>query len=940
MIFGIFQFTSIFQKRNKNGTNDLNSILLISPPHPQLEQMIFTESQTQNELTQSIDDFDFSQSQNQHSQQCPDSPIDPLTIPWGRLVPQAQGQKGQHVENHDASYDFLPKHALQNVGSATRSRSITARLKIDMELDLASPSATSNRSAGATTTKTKGALQLHTPPMNSKQDIDFIGLKNIKPYDRFNEYLIGRSNKCNIVAKRTMPKPHEDEKKRSVRKVIHSIISNTHCRIFCLLKSYSIADSTNGSTLDMEVYIEDSSGNGTIVNNTTLLKRNERRILHTGDTICLLNPKIVRKKVKDVVLQKELLDCYSFVFINIYQTHQQQHQQQQKHENVDEHIDGNEMNVTPFISKVGLFSDIGVHTSNLNNRKRGLVDVRSTNSRSIQRHTPLHAIGSSSAKKHPHKALRMDMPPPEKKRRISSGKVKETRTIEQEYDLREEIGSGTCGQVRRAIHRASGVVVAVKVIAIGNSGGRNRTFGVSKEGIIDPTIRAEASILQDLNHPYIVKLLDFFIHPGQAVYLVMELLHGGDLFDRIVSKGRYSEIESRRVMRRMLAAVHYLHQDRDIVHRDLKPENILCSSRSDDVTVKLTDFGLAKSITEDGLKTFCGTPLYFAPEVLRRRNTVAGSGRYGKEADMWSLGVILYILICGAPPFDANASVDDTAAASRVSFSGSIWNSTSKSAKDLILKLLTAEPSERISVVDACSHEWIMTPDGDTHAYPLDDPVVLKITGKIRSKSEEQLKTPVDKMSPPAPQSVLGSESVEESITIRQSASGDLSEYREDKSLQTSRSEVETVAEEEVDNNARRMETVSPNQSANFPTPFKHQALANRTQSKREPIFSFVKQLPIDGNNQRSNSSDEKETNNKNGQVSDDECRKLKLNSPAGAATGGDGEETERLLAQQNPRLSNTDSSTTRSSEAAASSNIQHKQKGKQTTLSSFFEKI
>jgi hypothetical protein len=148
------------------------------------------------------------------------------------------------------------------------------------------------------------------------------------------------------------------------------------------------------------------------------------------------------------------------------------------------------------------------------------------------------------------------------------------------------------------------------------------------------------------------------------------------------------------------------------------------------------------------------------------------------------------------------------------------------------------------------------------------------------------------------------------------------------------------VAEEEVDNNARRMETVSPNQSANFPTPFKHQALANRTQSKREPIFSFVKQLPIDGNNQRSNSSDEKETNNKNGQVSDDECRKLKLNSPAGAATGGDGEETERLLAQQNPRLSNTDSSTTRSSEAAASSNIQHKQKGKQTTLSSFFEKI
>jgi serine/threonine protein kinase len=92
--------------------------------------------------------------------------------------------------------------------------------------------------------------------------------------------------------------------------------------------------------------------------------------------------------------------------------------------------------------------------------------------------------------------------------------------------------------------------------------------------------------------------------------------------------------------------VHYLHEERGIVHRDLKPENILVVDRQSDVNIKLTDFGVAKNMTSEGLKTFCGTPQYFAPEVLRRHNTVKGAGRYGKEIDCWSIGVILVSGVC------------------------------------------------------------------------------------------------------------------------------------------------------------------------------------------------------------------------------------------------------------------------------------------------------
>jgi serine/threonine protein kinase len=287
----------------------------------------------------------------------------------------------------------------------------------------------------------------------------------------------------------------------------------------------------------------------------------------------------------------------------------------------------------------------------------------------------------------------------------SASETSVDRRIETFYDIREVLGDGTSGQVRRAIHRQSGEERAIKIISV------RRHVDVS-------IMEREVKLLQSLDHPYIVKLIDVFVRHGVAMYLVMELVRGGDLFDSIVDKQRYSAVEARRTIRRLLSAVHYLHHDSNIVHRDLKPENILCTSPTQ---VKLADFGLAKIVKEDGLKTFCGTPAYFAPEVLQRRHTVTGQGRYGKPADMWSLGVILYILLTGKPPFDPDMEESSKPFDVNFELDGNIW-SEMPSAKELVQQMLLLDPKQRCTVRQACDHSWVNIDDGDTHRHPLEDP--------------------------------------------------------------------------------------------------------------------------------------------------------------------------------------------------------------------------
>jgi hypothetical protein len=143
------------------------------------------------------------------------------------------------------------------------------------------------------------------------------------------------------------------------------------------------------------------------------------------------------------------------------------------------------------------------------------------------------------------------------------------RRVELDYDIRDLLGTGTVGQVRRAIDRKTGVERAVKIIHLNR---KPNNLDHSNSSNSTAIFQAEAALLQGLDHPYIVKLIDYYISPS-AVYLVFELCVGGDLFDRIVQKTKYPEVQARRVMRRLLAAVYHLHEEKQIAHRDLKPEN-------------------------------------------------------------------------------------------------------------------------------------------------------------------------------------------------------------------------------------------------------------------------------------------------------------------------------------------------------------------------------
>lgn len=300
------------------------------------------------------------------------------------------------------------------------------------------------------------------------------------------------------------------------------------------------------------------------------------------------------------------------------------------------------------------------------------------------------------------------------------------RHIEDDYVIGDEIGKGMSGVVYLCTHRTSGLQCAVKIID-------TKKFGLAP-GLSPAELREEAQIMKTLNHPSIIKIHDTY-ETNHVIYIVMELVRGGDLFDSIVVRGRYTEEQARDTMTQIFSAVQYLHNN-DIIHRDLKPENILlmepdggggsvvpgASPVDKGNQVRITDFGLAKKTTQEGLKTFCGTPQYFAPEVLKRRSSVTGAGRYGKAADMWSLGVILFILLSGTFPFDEDALFDQIAGA-QYNMNGVEWYHVSQGAKNLISSLMTLMPHERLTISQAVQHPWLcggtVSADGGEHCAPV-----------------------------------------------------------------------------------------------------------------------------------------------------------------------------------------------------------------------------
>ena len=225
-------------------------------------------------------------------------------------------------------------------------------------------------------------------------------------------------------------------------------------------------------------------------------------------------------------------------------------------------------------------------------------------------------------------------------------------------------------------------------------------------------IKEEASILQSLNHPNIIKLLDFYEEPN-SFFIVTEKVAGGELFDRIVQKECYNEKTARDVMKAILNAVDYMHR-KGIAHSDLKPENLLMVSRDNDAVLKLADFGFAARCDDDANNGFgnlskqCGTPSYVAPEILLRFP-------YGTKADMWSVGIILYILLAGYPPFieDAYPELFGKIIQADYEFEEEYWESISSDAKDLVRSLLEVNPKKRLSAKEALNSKWINSNDCD-----------------------------------------------------------------------------------------------------------------------------------------------------------------------------------------------------------------------------------
>lgn len=261
--------------------------------------------------------------------------------------------------------------------------------------------------------------------------------------------------------------------------------------------------------------------------------------------------------------------------------------------------------------------------------------------------------------------------------------------VEKKYKIGKTLGTGNFSVVKRCTDKETGKEYALKII--------DKKMVEGKEEMIE----TEIAILKKVKHKNVISMVEAFDTP-EKLYLVMDLATGGELFERIVNKGSYTEADASTLVRSICEAIAYLH-DQDVVHRDLKPENLLFSTPDEDATIMITDFGLSKLVNDATyLTTACGTPGYVAPEVLRQKG-------YGRAVDLWSLGVITYILLCGYPPFydEDQASLFETILRGKFDFHAEYWGSISTSAKDLITKLLTVEPSKRLTAREALAHPWV-----------------------------------------------------------------------------------------------------------------------------------------------------------------------------------------------------------------------------------------
>ncbi|KAM4795173.1 calcium/calmodulin-dependent protein kinase type 1G [Rhinophrynus dorsalis] len=264
---------------------------------------------------------------------------------------------------------------------------------------------------------------------------------------------------------------------------------------------------------------------------------------------------------------------------------------------------------------------------------------------------------------------------------------KQTNNIRDTFVFMEVLGSGAFSEVFLVKQRSTGQHFALKCI---------KKVSSSR----DRSLENEIAVLKKIKHDNIVTLEDIY-ESSSHFYLVMQLVSGGELFDRILERGVYTEKDASNVIRQVLSAVKYLH-DNGIVHRDLKPENLLYLTPDENSKIMITDFGLSKMEETGIMSTACGTPGYVAPEVLAQKP-------YSKAVDCWSIGVITYILLCGYPPFyeETESKLFEKIKEGTYEFESPFWDDISKSAKEFISCLLEKDPKKRYNCESALKHPWI-----------------------------------------------------------------------------------------------------------------------------------------------------------------------------------------------------------------------------------------
>ena len=312
---------------------------------------------------------------------------------------------------------------------------------------------------------------------------------------------------------------------------------------------------------------------------------------------------------------------------------------------------------------------------------------------------------AATAAASPHKAAAQPPPPagaPAAVKRQPSGDA-EPLVLDEFSDVHDDymidyshkpLGSGHYGKVWAGVSRATGERVAIKTI-------------IKRKLRRPKVLLREIEILRALKHKYILHMQDVY-EDKRCMHIVTEMCTGGELFDRIVKRGHYSEHDAAKLCVKILHAIRYCHAQ-NVVHRDLKPENVLFQNTTEEATMKIIDFGLSRvfdqhSVTSSAkelMHTRVGTPYYIAPEVIGRN--------YGPECDLWSIGVILYILLCGYPPFwgDSDAEIFKRVRHGDYDKDGPEWAAMSDTGKDLIGQLLQLDPDDRPTPDECLRHPFL-----------------------------------------------------------------------------------------------------------------------------------------------------------------------------------------------------------------------------------------